>query len=805
MAAQSYPVPHKDFLDAFRFGGLLAVALDHPSEPNTVYYSQEDVPEVPPDRNVFFGPAMRSSKSSLKAAVLGAAALWVDADDPQKPLCTLPPTAIVASGRGYHIYWFLTEPTVNIAELEELNKLLVEDVPTADKGAWNANRVLRIPGTTNLKYDPPVPVKLTLFHPELRYSIDDVKILSRLDTKTRHKIRTGDSRGYRSRSERDWAIVTKLVQAGASDDLIKLIFEHQPCGDKSAENGHYLEQTLERAHAVAPEPAAAAAVEISQLEQDVDGYYVLTKRGRRRLSTFVIEPKVLLDGSQFESEDAIVGNVTASGYTWEGRVFSRSAFTSVHKFDGEAPVAAWQWLGRDDDIRLLLPHLLEQLRIAGLPKVGATSVLGLHRLKGQWVFLGTKEVLTSEEVFTGYDGPVCWLPSRKEHPELDLIPNVTPEQVKWLGEMLPQLNEPETIWPMIGWYSATCLKPWFEQNHYRFPILNVVGTRGSGKTTIIQRVFLSLLGQTDPKTYDAGTTKFVTLALLGSSNAVPIAFSEFRYEFVEKLLRTVLLAYDTGHDPRGRGDQTTVDYPLSAPFSIDGEDLISDPAARERLVVAHLHPDAVAEGTTCYKTYQAVRANLPKGFAGYYFTEVLKRLPTLPQKLAEARTKIFEAFPGTLPDRVRNNHIVTYLGMMLWCDVTQSELPDPKVLTRSISSVFNIEAGRAATLADTMVEDLVNAVAQGGSAFHTAYDTEQGILWFQLSPAHSWWVMSRRRSGRGALERDAIKAQLKEAPYSVPPQAVSDAWMYGIDLAKAVEAGLDIPSKIPDRVFVVRF
>lgn len=803
MVAQSYLVRHADFLQTFRFGGLMAVAVGHPAESQVKYYSHDEDILIPQDQNVFFGPAMRSSKGSTKNNVLGTAALWVDADDPQKPLCTIPPSAIVASGRGYHLYWFLTDPLLSTQEIEDLNKLLVEDVPTADKGAWNANRVLRIPGTLNLKYDPPAPVLLQSFRPGLKYGVRDIQILSKLDSKTRHKIRTGDSRGYRSRSERDWAIITKLIQAGATDEMIHCIFANQPCGDKCTENAHYLAQTLEKAReTVSADPETEPGYKFAQ---DAEGYILVGKRGARRLSTFLITPKVLLDGSQFDVEDALVCDITASGYVWEDKVFTRSAFTSVRRFDTEAPVAAWQWLGRDDDLRQLLPFLLEQLRVAGLPKVGATSVLGLHNIRGEWIFLGDKQVLTAAEMFEGYSGPVCWLPSRKEHPELNLQNTVVPDQVKWLGKILPQLNEAETIWPMIGWYSAACLKPWLELNHYRFPILNVAGTKGSGKTTIIQRVFLKLFGQTDPKTYDAGTTKFVTLALLGSSNAVPIAFSEFRYEFVEKLLRTVLLAYDTGHDPRGRGDQTTVDYPLSAPFSIDGEDLITDPAARERIVVAHLHPSTIAEGSDAYMVFQELRDKLPEGFAGYYYTRVLNLMPDLPAMLAEARAKIFEAFPGSLPDRVRNNHIVAYLGIMLWCHITDSETPSPRVLLQSIASVYNMEAGRATTLADTMAEDIVNAVAQGTTYFNTAYDEEASVLWFQLTPAHSWWISSRRRSGRGALEREAIKAQLKEAPYSVSPQVVSDAWMYGIDLAKAAEAGLDIPTKIPDRVFVVRF
>lgn len=784
----------------------MAIATDKPSAPFTKYYTPEQIATLatPTDANVYFGPAMRSSAGSEKADVLGSASLWVDVDDINRPLCTLPPSFMVFSGHGWHVYWLLDTPVLGVEALESLNKAMVEDIQTADKACWNANRVLRVPGTLNKKeVDAHVPVSLEIIQPERRYSTADIAVIAALDSKTRHKIRTGDSRGYRSRSERDWAIIGQLVRYGAGDDLIRMLFAAQPCGDKASENSSYLAQTIEQVRTKAPSVADVETA--SGIEETEDGYIVQTKRGAKRLSTFTITPTVLLDGSKFGAEDAIVGNVRAAGYTWDGITFSRTAFTSVSRFDKEAPVAAWQWLGHDDDLRALLPYLLDQLRAAGLPKVGATTVLGLHKIHDTWLFLGDKEVISAKEVWKGHEGPICWLPVQKEHPGLNLETACSKADIKLIRDLVPKLNAETTIWPMIGWYAASILKPWLEEHHYRFPILNVAGTKGSGKTTLIQRVFLPLLGQVDPKTYDAGTTRFVTLALLGSSNAVPIAFSEFRYELVERLLRIVLLAYDTGHDPRGRGDQTTVDYPLSAPFSVDGEDLIEDPAARERLVVAHLHPNAIAEGSEGYGAFQTLREKMPPNFGGHYVKEVLKLEPEWEQMLKDARAAVFKAYPARLPDRVRANHIVAYLGMMLWCRVVGAELPLPNVLDESIGSVFNIKSGRAATLADAMVEDIVNAVAQGTGNFNCAIKAEDNTFWFQLAPAHSWWVAARRRQGRGALERDAIRAQLKEAPYSLPPQVLNDAWQFGIDLHKAADAGLDIPQSIPDRVFIVRF
>jgi hypothetical protein len=794
---------NSDFLKQFTFGGLLAISVGAPFATNHKYYAATELPSIPTDTDVFFGPATRSTPGAEKKDVLGSSVLWVDADDPQRPQYTLPPSAMVFSGHGWHLYWFLDTPVTSIETLEGFNKVMAEDVPTADKACWNANRVLRVPGTLNRK-DPndPVPVHLEIYQPSRRYSQVDITALARLDAKTRHKIRTGDSRGYRSRSERDWAIIVRLVQCDASDSLIQCIFDGQPCGDKAGENSAYLAQTIEQVRAKAPSiKDIGTAGEIQETEE---GYVIETKRGTKRLSTFTISPTVLLDGSKFGAEDAIVGNVHAAGYTWDGITFSRTAFTSVSRFDKEAPVAAWQWLAHDDDLRALLPFLLDQLRAAGLPKVGATTVLGLHKIHGAWLFLGDKQVISANEIWTGHEGPICWLPVQKEHPKVNLDPKLDKIGVKLVRELLPLLNEETTIWPMIGWYAASILKPWLETVHYRFPVLNVAGTKGSGKTTLIQRVFLPLLGQVDPKTYDAGTTRFVTLALLGSSNAVPIAFSEFRYELVERLLRILLLSYDTGHDPRGRGDQTTVDYPLSAPFSVDGEDLIEDPAARERLVVAHLHPKAIAEGSEGYKAFQTLREKMPTNFGGYYIQQVLKLEPKWKTILDEARASMFEAFPEKLPDRVRANHIVAYFGISLFCRVIGLQLPPVAVLNESISSVFNVKSGRAATLADAMVEDVVNAIAQGSSNFNCAVDSF-GVVWFQLAPVHSWWISSRRRQGRGALERDAIRAQLKEAPYTVEPKVVSDCWMFGIDLQRASDAGLDIPTVVPDRVFIIRF
>lgn len=543
------------------------------------------------------------------------------------------------------------------------------------------------------------------------------------------------------------------------------------------------------------------------VEERDDGIYMLSARGMRKVSTFTIIPKILLQAYDELSEDAIVGDVHAGGYVWEDQTFPKSAFTSSSRLDKSLPLAAWQWTGRDDDVRLLLPHLMERLLDQGLPKVLATSVLGLHYVKGRPYYVGDSHVLSSTETWKAYDGPISWLPTRREHPKLNLEGKVDETMLQMLREEVPLLNDPQSIWPMIGWYSASIIKPWIEQKGYRFPILNVTGTRGSGKTTLIQRVFLPMIGQLDPKPYDAGTTRFVTLAIMGSSNAVPVAFAEFRYSSAEQFLRFVLLSYDTGHDPRGRGDQTTVDYPLSAPFSVDGEDMIQDPAAMQRIVVAQLHPDSIAEGTEAQKTFKIFRRKKWNGFAPYFIQRTLSKIEddSLSALLEQAEQEMYSVYEGRMPERIRANHTVAYMGVCLWCDAVGMDRPSPNVLEGSISAVFDLKSGRSRTIADGMVEDVVNACSSGLNSFRWTGVTEGDHVYFQLASAHSWWLASRRRQGKGGLERDAVRAQLKEAPYVVGPYVVKDALMYGIDLRKAVDYGLDIPVVVRMHEFTMKF
>ena len=94
-------------------------------------------------------------------------------------LDTLPvyPTATIDSGGGIHTYWMLSE-LVSVGEdnHEELRRLQAAWVllVAADNGAHDLQRVLRVPGTLNRKYDPPRPVQFVEYRPRRCYDLSDL-------------------------------------------------------------------------------------------------------------------------------------------------------------------------------------------------------------------------------------------------------------------------------------------------------------------------------------------------------------------------------------------------------------------------------------------------------------------------------------------------------------------------------------------------------------------------------------------------------------------------------------------------------
>jgi hypothetical protein len=130
--------------------------------------------------HAFFGVAFRDGRGGSKRHLTALPALWVDLDTrPTGPLPAEPqPSAIVRSGRGEHWYWILSsvlrvDTPSGQAAAESLLKGLAQRFG-GDRAATDVSHLLRVPGTLNPKYAPPVRVEVWQLDPHRRYHPADL-------------------------------------------------------------------------------------------------------------------------------------------------------------------------------------------------------------------------------------------------------------------------------------------------------------------------------------------------------------------------------------------------------------------------------------------------------------------------------------------------------------------------------------------------------------------------------------------------------------------------------------------------------
>lgn len=90
----------------------------------------------------------------------------------------LKPSIVLKSGGGIQVYWLNKEPITgdSLWRMKAINKALAVYLG-ADTQSVDLARILRVPGTMNVKYQPARRCEITYWHPELKYTLDDFDFL----------------------------------------------------------------------------------------------------------------------------------------------------------------------------------------------------------------------------------------------------------------------------------------------------------------------------------------------------------------------------------------------------------------------------------------------------------------------------------------------------------------------------------------------------------------------------------------------------------------------------------------------------
>jgi hypothetical protein len=121
------------------------------------------------DLNLYFCPhGFRKPVRRKEFAVLPRL-LWADMDFVSPLVCEPEPTGAIETSPGRYAGWWRTDRPVT----ERLNKRLTY-YNDFDHGGWDLTQVLRLPGTYNYKYDPPIKTRL-LWADGKRYAVGDLE------------------------------------------------------------------------------------------------------------------------------------------------------------------------------------------------------------------------------------------------------------------------------------------------------------------------------------------------------------------------------------------------------------------------------------------------------------------------------------------------------------------------------------------------------------------------------------------------------------------------------------------------------
>lgn len=737
-----------------------------------VYPTVDDVLDQVVDytsSDIFFSPATFVSPQATKEYVAGASVAWCDADGGERdPL--IPPSIVVASGKtnaegepeGFHLYWLLTRRLETVEEIERVNQAL-RDHTNADH-AWNANRILRVPGSLSTKYGDEREVRILHFWPNRRYNPDD---LARVQSYSGGFI---EVRGSESVSERDFRVAAQLVRWGITPETIYQVLEAISLKAKG-EGDHYIRLTVDNALKKANEP---------KKKSGTDGLFNIT------------ESVVKAKGSKTQDVDgdtpANLGNVdflpVARLVTSDGE--DKGLVISVEWMDGDdrrsKQIATTQqdfatrravletlskvggtliWRGSDAQALKLWEALVEYTPAD--QRLLAVESLGRYDTPEGSVFVVDENTTLLED---GAKGSVFWLPQIKVgrhvtlsdgEPDRDVINRVL--------ALSKQTQPPDVVASTFSWLGASLFKTVFEGFDIRLPHLLLFGLRGTGKTSYIQHVLLPFAGiKTPPVSSDI--TPFALTGHLASTNAFPVWIGEYRgansnSQEVERMLRTL---YDGSTVERGRPDLTVTHFELRAPVIIDGETLLVDAAVRDRTLSVRLRASTIEPGSQAYLAFMGLR-DIDETDRQKLARQLLTWSLTLDRGLLytwyhEGR-EIFE--PRQYGARGTSNAAVLYAGGQVirkfLADKGYDQIFDlnPALYEPTLSNTYTAGLGTR-TSAERLVEFACRKAASGTG--FTFWDPVERFIYFGVGAMMGYFA--RSMGGREDVNPEIILPQLED-------------------------------------------
>jgi hypothetical protein len=601
---------------------------------------------------------------------------------------------------------------------------------------------------------------------------------------------------YPSRSEAAYDAMKWLIKAGCDDLTIMslLLDPRYAVSEKPREKGpKWLASDLARAHAKlngnqrpqtqAPEPETSEPTDeghhtsetrgerreqqeterppqqLGGVKAKADGYYrvrmIREAWVETQISSFTVKPtlRIWIDGSEavqakIQRREQSLAEVTIERHCWH----SRGAFLKVLP-------SLDQWcVASDNEIQAIQALVASQK----VPSKRGTRTLGL--VDNVWV--------SDEGIFdaSGWiaDPNLVYLPQSGESPLAGHLryrvqtPSERLTVAQAFYERVWTLNELTVMGALIGWFFATPFKPQIHARLNHFPILNVWGTMGAGKTSLL-RLFWRLFG-VDSELLACTDTEFSLLSLLSATSSIPLVFDEFKpYDMkpdqVRRFERILRRVYDGDTEHRGRPDLRLIAYRLMAPVAVAGEVSVArQPAMRERIIPVSPSKTWLPEHEAARQAYGEL-VKLPLHAFANLFIEWSLRQDFAAHWLS-AEKVLDESMKREMPERIRDGLRVISLGLRQYEQFgLKHRLPIPEqvdieaICEGIVSQLVNAH-GVARVGLDIFLEHLASMAEMGrlieGKHFHV--DMLQNRLALRLDSC----LAEYRRYARDTASEDEV-------------------------------------------------
>lgn len=552
-----------------------------------------------------------------------------------------------------------------------------------------------------------------------------------------------------------------------------------------------------------------------------DGAYWKTKKDvDHPLTNFVLVPKrrVNVDGYVItEAQIQMCNGLANSKFRPQTINLGPSQWSTKTTFKRLLGPEGAAYVGSDDD----LSEIKALLAYMDCPQCEGESKLGIHYRDDKVVFVASDKSFTATEEI---DDLVHWSDENiRVAYEAGKIMPATQMEIQDITNLLLTFNAPDIVAVVLSWIASVPFRARISralpQLRHQFPLLLLWGERGAGKTKTAEVIIQPFFGDFEgPRKIDEAT-KYTLMINAHSTNLIPTVYDEFKpVRMTPKQINEVSTfchsSYNALIGERGYsngGERGTSAYTYTAPVVLLGEQTVTEPSLKERLMEVSFTKDKRAG-------FDDIEAFLTRNLAGFGFRYIRWTLGLTDGEIADAWKQEFENITSSIKDRPRQNLATMAMGLRFFqrfaaaqggIDISEQVHEFIIVMEETQRIAIMGDGTRPKTDVDLIIEGLSAMAAMGGewAKEHQDYkvDDKKELLYLRLQTFYAKfkkWSKDYSFDAQ-ALDQNSFQTRLKDQPYFIKRQSTwfgSNHGAHGqtsvkawcLDIGVMLDFGLDL-------------